>query len=249
MSKYALEIRDQLKTFDDLQIALNEYSNAKQVEPKIRLHKINEQHENDLFFGVVKWFDEKKDFGFLRCEDFEPHDVFVHSTLLARVGVDKLFRGQAAYFNPFSAEGFINKCKVAYLKLAEDMPWWEVGFGDDTTWENEWIQAPDKETAYKYTGFLSSNIKVDQAYEVKEIHNPYERCILYDESSDLYLVLTNGGEDFDQTDDIKRATVFQDEPYKLSLSRILFSYGDKKLLSGETLKSLKETLFFKPIEI
>lgn len=44
--------------------------------------------------GKVKWFDEVRGFGFVASDDFG-RDVFVHCSILGRLGVSRLTEGQA----------------------------------------------------------------------------------------------------------------------------------------------------------
>jgi cold shock protein len=54
--------------------------------------------------GTVKWFDEKKGFGFLTCEGGHP-DVFVHHTaIIGQKGRRNLVEMQAVKFRVESGE-------------------------------------------------------------------------------------------------------------------------------------------------
>ncbi len=48
--------------------------------------------------GSVKWFDEKKGFGFLAPDD-NSGDVFVHFSAIKTAGVRSLFENQRVEFN------------------------------------------------------------------------------------------------------------------------------------------------------
>ncbi len=53
--------------------------------------------------GKVKWFDERKGFGFIQPDDGGP-DVFVHHTSIQSEGYRKLIEGQAVEFDAESGE-------------------------------------------------------------------------------------------------------------------------------------------------
>jgi len=47
--------------------------------------------------GVVKWFNDKKGYGFISAEGFE-NDVFVHYTAISQEGFKTLMQGQKVQF-------------------------------------------------------------------------------------------------------------------------------------------------------
>ena len=48
--------------------------------------------------GTVKWFNDRKGFGFIQPDDGEK-DVFVHATALERAGISGLSDGQKVSFD------------------------------------------------------------------------------------------------------------------------------------------------------
>jgi CspA family cold shock protein len=48
--------------------------------------------------GVVKWFNDKKGFGFIKREN-EDTDVFVHYTVIKEEGYKSLIQGQLVEYN------------------------------------------------------------------------------------------------------------------------------------------------------
>ncbi len=51
-----------------------------------------------MALGVVKWFNQKKGYGFLSPDEGD-RDVFVHITVLQRAGLDTLSDGQRVEFS------------------------------------------------------------------------------------------------------------------------------------------------------
>lgn len=51
-----------------------------------------------MALGVVKWFNQKKGYGFLAPDEGD-RDVFVHITVLQRAGLDTLSDGQRVEFS------------------------------------------------------------------------------------------------------------------------------------------------------
>ncbi len=49
-------------------------------------------------FGVVKWYDSSKGFGFIARDDKQP-DVFVHAKQLEASGLSELYEGQNVSFD------------------------------------------------------------------------------------------------------------------------------------------------------
>ncbi|HID93720.1 MAG TPA: cold shock domain-containing protein [bacterium (Candidatus Stahlbacteria)] len=47
--------------------------------------------------GKVKWFDERKGYGFIECED--GNDVFVHHSAIQGMGFKTLSEGQSVEFD------------------------------------------------------------------------------------------------------------------------------------------------------
>jgi len=47
--------------------------------------------------GVVKWFNDKKGYGFITCENFDS-DIFVHYSAINQEGFKTLLQGQAVRF-------------------------------------------------------------------------------------------------------------------------------------------------------
>ena len=58
-----------------------------------------QQFESDhqIYHGVVKWFNEKKGFGFIQCQELT-EDVFVHYTTIQTSGFKTLKTGQMVEF-------------------------------------------------------------------------------------------------------------------------------------------------------
>ena len=52
---------------------------------------------SDRYNGVVKWFDNRKGYGFIQREDIE-EDVFVHFREIQGEGFKTLFEGQKVEF-------------------------------------------------------------------------------------------------------------------------------------------------------
>ena len=52
--------------------------------------------------GIVKWFDTKKGFGFIRSEDGQK--VFIHYTQIQKEGFKGLKRGQKVKFDIFESD-------------------------------------------------------------------------------------------------------------------------------------------------
>jgi len=48
--------------------------------------------------GVVKWFNEKKGYGFIKCEDYDS-DIFVHYSAINQEGFKTLLQGQFVRFD------------------------------------------------------------------------------------------------------------------------------------------------------
>lgn len=53
--------------------------------------------EHQSYQGIVKWFDEKKGFGFIQCQELA-EDVFVHYTTIESQGFKTLKPGQLVDF-------------------------------------------------------------------------------------------------------------------------------------------------------
>lgn len=66
--------------------------------------------------GTVKWFDEKKGFGFLRAETIDS-DIFVHYKHILCDGYRTLFKNELVTFEPLTTAKGIMATKVR--KLAE----------------------------------------------------------------------------------------------------------------------------------
>jgi CspA family cold shock protein len=56
--------------------------------------------EEDFFMptGVIKWFNDKKGFGFIQCENGEK-DVFVHYSVIQEDGYKSLTQGQLVEYS------------------------------------------------------------------------------------------------------------------------------------------------------
>ncbi|PIE23121.1 MAG: hypothetical protein CSA62_08770 [Planctomycetota bacterium] len=53
--------------------------------------------------GHVKWFDNRKGFGFLRCDQFD-EDIFIHYSNISGEGYKVLEDGQAVCFGVIKGE-------------------------------------------------------------------------------------------------------------------------------------------------
>ena len=49
--------------------------------------------------GIVKWFNEKKGFGFITSEEYENKDVFVHYSSIQGGGFKSLMQGEKVTFD------------------------------------------------------------------------------------------------------------------------------------------------------
>ena len=58
-------------------------------------HQFASDHQ--VYHGVVKWFNEKKGFGFIQCQELT-EDVFVHYTTIESSGFKTLRTGQLVEF-------------------------------------------------------------------------------------------------------------------------------------------------------
>ena len=66
--------------------------------------------------GTVKFYNEKKGFGFIEPEDGSK-DVFVHATALERAGISRLVEGQKVSFDT-ELDSRSGKTAVANIKAA-----------------------------------------------------------------------------------------------------------------------------------
>jgi CspA family cold shock protein len=48
--------------------------------------------------GVVKWFNDKKGYGFIRCDSID-NDIFVHYSAINQNGFKTLLQGQQVQFD------------------------------------------------------------------------------------------------------------------------------------------------------
>jgi len=56
-----------------------------------------EKGEEKMSEGIVKWFDEKKGFGFIESD--EGRDLFVHYSSIQKEGFKTLYEGQRVRFD------------------------------------------------------------------------------------------------------------------------------------------------------
>lgn len=66
--------------------------------------------------GTVKWFDTKKNFGFITPDDSNRQDVFVHISALEQSGLSTLREGQRVQFELFEKNGKVSASKLKVVK-------------------------------------------------------------------------------------------------------------------------------------
>jgi len=64
-----------------------------------------------MLSGVVKWFDNKKGFGFIKGEE-QDQDIFVHYSSIEGNGFRGLKDGEAVEFEIIESEKGLQACKV-----------------------------------------------------------------------------------------------------------------------------------------
>ena len=69
-----------------------------------------------MAYGIVKWFNPAKGFGFIQPEEGGGPDVFVHISALERAGLMTLNEGQRVSYELATNKG---KTSAANLKLVE----------------------------------------------------------------------------------------------------------------------------------
>jgi len=74
---------------------------------------INKEHDIAMAKGKVKWFDEKKGFGFIAREDGD--DVFVHFREITATGFKSLDEGQEVEFELEQGEKGPNAVNVTIV--------------------------------------------------------------------------------------------------------------------------------------
>ncbi len=57
-----------------------------------------------MLHGTVKWFNTKKGYGFITCEE-DGKDVFVHITQIQKAGMDKIEEGQKIAYELYDDKG------------------------------------------------------------------------------------------------------------------------------------------------
>jgi CspA family cold shock protein len=76
----------------------------------------NDMKENTMAYGIVKWFNPAKGFGFIQPEEGGGPDVFVHISALEAAGISNLNEGQRVSYD--KAPNNKGKESAVNLKIA-----------------------------------------------------------------------------------------------------------------------------------
>ena len=85
-------------------------------EGSFMLKLSNYMKENTMAYGIVKWFNPAKGFGFIQPEEGGGPDVFVHISALEAAGISNLSEGQRVSYD--KAPNNKGKESAVNLKIA-----------------------------------------------------------------------------------------------------------------------------------
>jgi len=71
----------------------------------------------DMPIGTVKWFNNKKGYGFITLDGPEKEQVFVHHSVIHMSGYKTLFCGQRVEFELFYGPKGLSACEVKPLSV------------------------------------------------------------------------------------------------------------------------------------